>query len=366
MTLKERYLYNKAISSRSKEDYINAIYEIDVLKNTDRVAQLLYYFLNTIELSYLDELSDDSLAILMTHYFNIYGLKNLNDLDFKYINKRGLSNVVLNYETLLINQNKTEDLIEVVKMSTVYDEKVLFPYLKEKNALHKLYYKIKCNKILDYVLESSVIKTYIYENYVLEINEEYKEKFLDKMMEDNKVYEILNAIDSDYHNDVLKGWRKYKDYLSTKDIYAIIQYKVYEEDDIQFLVTKACELMDAENIYLFLSDEYPITSELIIYQKEKLEKALKETRDIQYNFYYEYKKDKDELIRKMGGTAALILFIATNEIDLEKGMHDELCLLAEESLSNDTFVENALFKDEQKSCKVTAKRIKKQNKPCNN
>lgn len=361
MTIKERYLYKKAVLMNKKEVYIDAINEIE---NLIVCADLLDKYLLDYNISSIYNSDSSKFEKILYCYFDKYETGNLETYDFEYLAKVGFKDIILYYEGTLIRKDEVTKLLEVISTTKIYEENV-FKFFKEKNRLYKLYYETKDSRILDYMLEDNITVD-IFNGYAHLLNENYKEKFLDKMMKDNKVYEILNKINSRYHKDVLNGWKKYKEYLSTKDIYAIIQYKVYEEDDIQFLVTKACELMDAENIYLFLSDEYPITSELTIYQKEKLEKALKETRNIQYNFYYEYKKDKDELIRKMGGIAALILFIATNEIDLEKEMHDELCLLAEESLSNDTIVENALFKDEQKPCKVTAKRIKKQNKPCNN
>ena len=78
------------------------------------------------------------------------------------------------------------------------------------------------------------------------------------------------------------------------------------------------------------------------------EEALKESKDIELNIYYEYYKNKDLLIEKMGGFDKLIAYLASleyiNYSDLSYEIYKDLKIY----LNNNNYDENVyniLFED---------------------
>lgn len=359
MKLKEIYLYNRAIYTSEKEDYIKAICTI---KNIDKVVNLLDEFLKLYNLSELTNISNNYLEKLLINYFNKYQTGYLERQDFEYMSKIGLNNMILYYENMLIRNNEITKLLEIAKNVKIYNEKVLKVLLRQEEALYELYYETKDNKILNFMLDNTIIISE-YELFVHLLNDDYKERFTDKLIEDNSLTQILINLNNGYYYDILKSWRKHKEILYSEDIDAIARYRVYEKKDIEFLVNKLCELKEAKYIYKFLSDKYFITSELTIEQKQKLEKALKSTENIEYNFYYEFNKNKYKLIKRLGGFIAFLNFLDKykdefcDEEEMEK--INSLCdLIYEKNDPSDENVRNILFCDDE-TCKVIVKKVKK-------
>ena len=357
---KEDIIYRLAMKNGSKERIIKAINKIGYEP----------YLLDLIE-KYLQNYEVIELINLTNNKVN-------EDLLMKVVKKQNDNHIIfydeilelkkLGMDKLVLAIIKIDDDKELlVERTGIYDEELLNCLSNNSNidTLYILYCNTKDNNILNVILNQRLsIDTFASFEKVLP--NDYKIKFMDKLIEECSISSIIDNIDTISDDAIIYMYRKKKEDLTSKDICTILDYKCYENSDMEFLINKLCEEAKAKYLYLLLIDEYDCLDKISKEQKEKIERTLKETKSIEYNLYYEFYKGKDILIKNFGGVLALYLFLKSNVyVFKDKETYKyvlesiEKNVIRELSEKEDVNIYNALFKDE---VKYTVKVLKKRKK----
>lgn len=357
---KEDIIYRLAMKNGSKENLIKAI---NKMESEEYIIQLCAQYLkkgyvtDLINSTYNKVNEELLLEVVKRNKSTLY----LSQDEIKNLKMLGMINLVL---YLIKLRTDREKLIENIG---IYDAELLEWLTKNSgiDILKNLYSKTKDNNILDIVLEKRIsIETFIkFEDF---LPNDYKIKFMDKLIEKCSISSIIDNIDTISDDAIIYMYRKKKEDLTSKDICTILDYKCYENSDIEFLINKLCEEAKAKYLYLLLIDEYDCLDKVSKEQKEKIERTLKETKSIEYNLYYEFYKGKDRLIKNFGGALALFVFLKANAYDFKNKETYKYVLesieeivVRELSEKEDVNIYNALFKNEEKySVKVVKKRKK--------
>lgn len=359
---KEYRMYQKAIKSNNKNKLINII---NNMENELYLLNLVEKYIKEYSIIDLLELSNDKINEEL--FLRLFKNRTRNDLlslaDMLNLKKYDMENIIIAAIKIDFNANS------LIRDTGIYDTELL-NYLASKNeilTLKKLYIDYGDNNILDVILSNDIMSIYTYTSFESLLPEEYKLQFMDKLMSKCNISTIIENINYISNDAIIYMYRKKKEDLTLEDVWTILENEALEECDMEFFVNKMCEIGTAEYLCMILiqNEETDSIIKLTNEQKERLEKALKETKNVECNLYYRYYKNKYKLFKDFGGVAALYIFLKANEKDfkfeniyvsiiqdIEKIIVDEY---SNKQVNNVSF----LFKDEEKySVKVVKKRKK--------
>lgn len=356
---KENIIYKRAIKSSNSKKILSAI---DVIENENYIFNLIekYFKKNTL-LELINENNSKITEDLLIKFFKIKKYNTtISAEDLMYLKEIGMKKLVI----FMICSKSKEKQEKLILEAGIYAKELLKYLSSDIDFLYKLYVKTGDDSILDIVLLNN-ISVSIYDEFKCEINDIYQKKFIDRIIECNKISDILIKDNHFSEKEIIYMWKKLEYDLTSQDIYIIFESGYYEKEDIVFLIDRICDLKEAEFLWYFLvvfEDE-----DLTVKQKIKLEKALKETNDLEYNLYYGIYKNKEKFIDAFGGTALLYSYIKMNEDSFEfKEAFDSLCDYLEGKLRKDMcekqeYLNNILFKYENQSYYVKIAKKRKNN-----
>lgn len=315
MILKEKYLLKKAIETDKKEDYI---YAIENIKNTDILADAIYAYIQTkYPLSEILDINNPKMEDALNkavYRFIPLDFHRFEKNDIKLLVRRRYYNFIDTLERRLVINDESKLLLDVAIASRVYNSNVL-SNLYHSNLLHELYEVIKDPDIIRYILVRGVKLSYMNDFRDI-LTKEVRIRFLDYIIDyillleysdpsGLNMEEYFDFFELDYICEkMLKDNKMNVDYafFFLRRIY----YNKLKSEHEFMLLDKILLSKNPKYIYLLLEecrDEESI---------KLLEEALKETKNFEYNFYYNLKKNKELMVNAFGGYLALKLFIENN------------------------------------------------------
>lgn len=239
---------------------------------------------------------------------------SIKDEDIKLLVHKGYYDFIVALERDLEKKEDSSHLFDVVIASRIYNDNELFS-LYRANLLHELYAVTKEPNILKCILSHGV-KIFYMNDFRKILPREYRIKFLDDIIDNilisyykdpNKfnMIEYFDTFEIDYICEKMLSDNKMNIDYAFFFLEYIYSRKVNRENE-SALLDKILLSKNPKYIYLLLdvcSNEKSI---------KLLEKALKETNDFEYNFYYNLKKNKAGMAEIFCGTFALKLFLENN------------------------------------------------------
>lgn len=350
--------YHKREKKFSYENYINAFIKV---RNVDTLVELIDGYLNVDKFSLNDllNINNKNIKIAFSLYMNSEGFKRKwTNEELKLLKQKGFEDALLTLQRkiTLIRINIT--LLPFLASTTgVYNDS-LYKLLEENNLLHELYKETKDNTIIEYLLGR-------FPNF-------------------NTYKNIRKYLSNDERNKLLDNIVNYFISFNKK-----LDYKDFDAYDLKYICSKLIQknCMNAEYAYMFLWMDYYNKEDKdklidiilkgsanVIYktlinkainlnkeEKEKLEKALRKTKNFKYNFYYSFKNNELELVESFGGYLMLQNFLLTsnkfsNKDELNKiieYINSKIGTNEEEMYNN---LKNIIFKDEDESYKDSFKK----------
>lgn len=339
--------YHKLENKFGYENYISAFTKV---RNVDTLVELIDGYLNVDKFSLNDllNINNKNIKIAFDLYMNSEGFKRKwTKEELKLLKGKGFEDALLTLQrkiTLIrINLNLLPFLVSV---TGVYNDS-LYKLLEENNLLHELYKETKDNTIIEYLLGR-------FPNF-------------------NTYKNISKYLSNDERNKLLDNIVNYFISFNKK-----LDYKDFDAYDLKYICSKLIQknCMNAEYAYMFLWMDYYNKEDKdklinvilngnpnVIYktlinkainlskeEKEKLEKALRKTKNFEYNFYYCFKNNELELVESFGGYLMLQNFLLAsndfcdkNELGKIVGYINSKIGISKEEMHDN--LNNIIFKD---------------------
>lgn len=276
-----------------------------------------------------------------------------NESDYQFLEKAGKNEVILE----LYRNHSVESSIRILKVTEVYNKEVLDKVTINDNLeyLSDLYERTKDNNIVSVIFENAskldLFQVYNYFNHL--ITEKQKKYLLNLIVSINNFEEIYLKSHLIKYDDRIYITSKVLDCTDDDEIAnTIIDNGAYIKEHIDKLINLICNGKKIREVYQLLTHnenfhfKYDLTNE----QKVKLENELKASGNEILNFCYNYYKDKESFIKKMGGFDKIIAcLIAFDEFDpnLLPELSDDIEKYCKEC-KNVIIEQNLIFSDDAK------------------
>lgn len=335
---KEYELYKKALKDQTKAEYLYAIKKIS---NIDFLSDLIEEYIEKgYDLKELLKVRNKSLQYALINCIrkdNFIPIKTT--MDSKVLKDIGFNDVILEIEY----RWKT---LELAIITSVYDKRVMKILLKE-DELHLLYKKTKDDLILEFLFQNH-ISISNFRDFKGLIRSKDREKMLNRINDSYNIYNILYNHKSFDESDLKYLCHLNVSKFSVAEAYDFLNIQCYYASDRQKLLDKIISSNEAEYLYMVLmNDSITLTEQ----EKKLFEKKLKQTKNIEYNFYYEFYKNRDLLISILGGCIVLKNYLESKKkLFTNTKRYLEVINIVNEMVNGeeffvDTIVEDHLFKD---------------------
>lgn len=288
--------------------------------------------------------------------------------DYLYLKDHGKKELLIS----MFYTRKKEDAKEMVLTTGIYDDSILWN-IKELfglDPLAELYKKNKDNSILAiaYGYDDAIG---LYKKFLPYINDEWIDKFIDKISGNCKIDDILEEHKIFSKENLIKMWYTLKGTLTSENVYNIVRTKSYNKTDIKTLLDILCEEKDPYYLCLILTSDvhWGDLKDLTPAELKRLEQTLRDTKNIEYNLYYDYYKNKDALIETFGSKVNLVAYLNKNREQftnsyeyavIKNELENEMLVDAEKQI-NENEIHKFLFRDSE-DVKENSKKIVKKDK----
>lgn len=350
---KSKLLYYKSIIRKER-----LIEGLKTLKNEEYRLELLELYVIYFHLVGIYELGIEDIDKLLLrlskekrHYITYH------ESDYLYLKDYGKKELLIS----MFYTRKKEDAKEMVLTTGIYDDSILWniKVLFGLEPLVELYKKTKDNDILAiaYGYDDAIE---LYKKFLPYIDDEWTEKYIGKISKECKISDILKEHKIFSKENLIKMWHSLYNTLTSEDVYDIFRTSSYNESDIKTLCDVLCKEKNPYYLCLILVCEigdrdirFGDLTELIQTEIKRLEKALRDTKNIEYNLYYDYYKNKDKLIEKFGSKINLVAYLNKNSKQftnsyeyaiVKKKLESEMLQDAENQINEDE-INSFLFRD---------------------
>lgn len=304
---KSKLLYYKSIIRKER-----LIEGLKTLKNEEYRLELLELYVIHFHLVGIYELGIEDIDKLLLrlskekrHYITYL------ESDYLYLKDYGKKELLIS----MFYTRKKEDAKEMVLTTGIYDDSILWN-IKELFGLEplvELYKKTKDNDILAiaYGYDDAIE---LYKKFLSYIDDEWTKKYIGKIIKECKINDILKEHKIFSKENLIKMWHAHKETLTSENVYDIFRTNSYNKDDIETLLAVLCKEKDPYYLCLILTSDvhWGDLKNLTPAELKRLEQALRDTKNIEYNLYYDYYKNKDALIESFGSKLNLVAYLNKN------------------------------------------------------
>ena len=276
-----------------------------------------------------------------------------NEYDFSFLEKAGKYDLILE----LYRNHSVESSIRILKVTEVYNKEVLDKVTINDNLeyLSDLYERTDDDNIINVIFENAgkLDLFQVYDCFHSLINSTQNQRLLSLIISKEDYVKLYNNSFKFKTDDLLYMTDVILNIIANPFIAIMIINKgAYKKENIDKLINLICNGKKIREVYQLLTynEDFHFKYDLTNEQKEKLEKELRESGNVTLNICYNYYKDKESFIKKMGGFDKIIAcLIAFDEFDpnLLPELSDDIEKYCKEC-KNVIIEQNLIFSDDTK------------------